>query len=42
VIVVTLYPPNAWTVSFVGTFYLYFGTLFAVPLVGNRFAYRAR
>jgi len=42
VIVVTLYPPNAWTVSFVGLFYLtvaftYFGTFFAAPLVGNRF-----
>ncbi|MHB1403361.1 MAG: 4Fe-4S binding protein, partial [Thiobacillus sp.] len=42
VIVVTLYPPNAWTVSFVGMFYLtvaftYFGTFFAAPLVGNRF-----
>jgi glutamate synthase (NADPH/NADH) small chain len=42
VIVVTLYPPNAWTVSFVGLFYLivaftYFGTFFAAPLLGNRF-----
>ncbi|MDQ1315848.1 MAG: glutamate synthase small chain, partial [Pseudomonadota bacterium] len=42
VIVVTLYPPNTWTVSFVGLFYLtvaftYFGTFFAAPLVGNRF-----
>lgn len=42
VIVVTLYPPNGWTVSFVGMFYLtvaftYFGTFFAAPLVGNRF-----
>jgi glutamate synthase (NADPH/NADH) small chain len=42
VIVVTLYPPNAWTVSFVGMFYLvvaltYFGTFFVAPLVGNRF-----
>ena len=42
VIVVTLYPPNAWTVSFVGLFYLvvaltYFGTFFVAPLVGNRF-----
>lgn len=42
VIVVTLYPPNAWTVSFVGAFSLvvaftYFGTFFAAPLVGNRF-----
>jgi glutamate synthase (NADPH/NADH) small chain len=42
VIVVTLYPPNGWTVSFVGLFYLtvamtYFGTFFAAPLVGNRF-----
>jgi glutamate synthase (NADPH/NADH) small chain len=41
VIVVTLYPPNAWTVSFVGLFYLlvaitYFGTFFAAPLIGNR------
>lgn len=42
VIVVTLYPPNAWTVSFVSLFYLvvaltYFGTFFVAPLVGNRF-----
>lgn len=42
VIVVTLYPPNAWTVSFVGLFYLtvamtYFGTFLVAPLVGNRF-----
>jgi glutamate synthase (NADPH/NADH) small chain len=42
VLVVTQYPPNAWTVSFVSGFYLvvaltYFGTFFAAPVVGNRF-----
>lgn len=42
VMVVTQYPPNSWTVSFVGGFYglvglTYFGTFFAAPLVGNRF-----
>ena len=42
VIVVTLYPPNAWTVSFVGLFYLivvltYFGSFFVAPITGNRF-----
>lgn len=42
VIVVTLYPPNAWTVGFVSLFYLvvaltYFGSFFIAPLVGNRF-----
>ncbi|MCW9023307.1 MAG: FAD-dependent oxidoreductase [Gammaproteobacteria bacterium] len=42
VMIVTQYPPNSWTVSFVGGFYLivaltYFGTFFAAPLVGNRF-----
>lgn len=42
VMVVTQYPPSAWTVSFVGGFYglvglTYFGTFFAAPLVGNRF-----
>jgi glutamate synthase (NADPH/NADH) small chain len=42
VMVVTQYPPNSWTVSFVGIFYLiiavtYFGTFFIAPLVGNRF-----
>jgi glutamate synthase (NADPH) small chain len=39
---VTQFPPNSWTVSFVGGFYLlvaltYFGTFFITPLVGNRF-----
>jgi glutamate synthase (NADPH/NADH) small chain len=42
VLVVTQYPPNAWTVSFVSGFYLvvaltYFGTFFVAPVVGNRF-----
>lgn len=42
VMIVTLYPPNSWTVSFVGLFYLiiamtYFGTFFIAPLTGNRF-----
>jgi glutamate synthase (NADPH/NADH) small chain len=42
IIVVTQFPPNSWTVSFVGGFYLiialtYFGTFFISPLVGNRF-----
>jgi len=42
VMVVTQYPPNSWTVSFVGGFYLivavtYFGTFFIAPIVGNRF-----
>ncbi len=42
VVVVTQFPPNSWTVSFVGSFYLvvaftYFGTFFIAPLVGNRF-----
>ncbi|WJW76502.1 FAD-dependent oxidoreductase [Thiohalobacter sp. IOR34] len=42
VMVVTQFPPSAWTVSFVGGFYLlvgltYFGTFFVAPLVGNRF-----
>ncbi len=42
VMVVTQFPPNSWTVSFVGGFYLivgltYFGTFFVAPLVGNRF-----
>lgn len=41
VVVVTQFPPNSWTVSFVGSFYLvvaftYFGTFFIAPLVGNR------
>jgi glutamate synthase (NADPH/NADH) small chain len=41
VMVVTQYPPNSWTVSFVGGFYglvalTYFGTFFLAPLVGNR------
>jgi glutamate synthase (NADPH/NADH) small chain len=42
VMVTTQFPPNAWTVSFVGGFYLlvaltYFGSFFIAPLVGNRF-----
>lgn len=42
VMIVTQYPPNTWTVSFVGGFYLivgltYFGTFFVAPIVGNRF-----
>lgn len=42
VMVVTQFPPNSWTVSFVGGFYLivamtYFGSFFIAPLVGNRF-----
>lgn len=42
VMVVTQYPPNSWTVSFVGLFYLivgltYFGTFFVAPITGNRF-----
>ncbi len=42
VMVVTQYPPNSWTVSFVGMFYLivgltYFGTFFIAPITGNRF-----
>jgi glutamate synthase (NADPH/NADH) small chain len=42
VMVITQYPPNSWTVSFVGGFYLivaatYFGTFFIAPVVGNRF-----
>ncbi len=42
VMVVTQYPPNSWTVSFVGGFYLivaftYFGSFFIAPIVGNRF-----
>jgi len=42
VMVVTQFPPNSWTVSFVGGFYLvvamtYFGSFFLAPLVGNRF-----
>jgi glutamate synthase (NADPH/NADH) small chain len=41
VMVVTQYPPNSWTISFVGGFYglvaaTYFGTFFIAPLVGNR------
>lgn len=40
--VVTRFPPNSWTVSFVGGFYLivaltYFGSFFIAPVVGNRF-----
>ncbi|MHB8668010.1 MAG: FAD-dependent oxidoreductase, partial [Burkholderiales bacterium] len=42
VMVVTQYPPNTWTVNFVGLFYLivgltYFGTFFVAPITGNRF-----
>ncbi len=42
IMVVTQFPPNSWTVSFVGGFYLivaltYFGSFFIAPLVGNRF-----
>ena len=42
IMVVTQFPPNSWTVSFVGGFYLlvaltYFGSFFVAPLVGNRF-----
>lgn len=42
VMVVTQFPPNSWTVSFVGGFYLivamtYFGSFFLAPIVGNRF-----
>lgn len=42
VMIVTQYPPSAWTVSFVGGFYAvvgltYFGTFFVAPVVGNRF-----
>jgi len=42
VMVVTQFPPNSWTVSFVGGFYLvvamtYFGSFFIAPVVGNRF-----
>ncbi len=42
VMVATQFPPTAWTISFVGGFYLlvgltYFGTFFIAPLVGNRF-----
>jgi polyferredoxin len=42
VLVATQFPPNAWTVSFVGGFGLvvgltYFGSFFLVPLTGNRF-----
>ena len=42
IMVVTQYPPNSWTVSFVGGFYLivamtYFGSFFIAPIVGNRF-----
>ncbi len=41
VLVVTQFPPNSWTISFVSGFYLlvaftYFGTFFIAPLVGNR------
>jgi len=42
IMVVTQFPPNSWTVSFVGGFYLvvamtYFGSFFIAPVVGNRF-----
>jgi len=41
VMIVTQYPPNSWTVSFVGGFYAivgltYFGTFFLAPVMGNR------
>ncbi len=42
IMVVTQFPPNSWTMSFVGGFYLmvaftYFGSFFIAPVVGNRF-----
>jgi glutamate synthase (NADPH/NADH) small chain len=42
VMIVTQFPPNTWTVSFVGGFYgivalTYFGSFFIAPIVGNRF-----
>ncbi|GMQ89099.1 MAG: hypothetical protein BMS9Abin09_0549 [Gammaproteobacteria bacterium] len=42
IMVATQFPPNSWTVSFVGGFYVivvltYFGSFFLAPLVGNRF-----
>ncbi len=42
IMVVTQFPPNSWTISFVGGFYLivamtYFGSFFIAPIVGNRF-----
>lgn len=42
VLVVTMYPPNAWSVRLVGIFYLilaltYFGSFFLMPITGNRF-----
>ncbi|VAW72688.1 Glutamate synthase [NADPH] small chain [hydrothermal vent metagenome] len=42
IMVATQFPPNSWTVSFVGSFYLivvltYFGSFFLAPMVGNRF-----
>jgi glutamate synthase (NADPH/NADH) small chain len=42
IMVVTQFPPNSWTVSFVGGFYgvvalTYFGSFFIAPIVGNRF-----
>ncbi len=42
IMVVTQFPPNSWSVSFVGGFYLlvaltYFGSFFIAPIVGNRF-----
>ncbi len=42
VMIVTQYPPNSWTISFVGLFYLiialtYFGSFFIAPITGNRF-----
>lgn len=41
VMVVSLFPPTGWSVSFVGAFYglvaiTYFGTFFIAPVVGNR------
>lgn len=42
VLALTLFSPNAWSVSFVGLFYLviamiYFGSFFITPITGNRF-----
>ena len=42
VMVATQYPPNSWTLSLVGGFYLvvaltYFGSFFLAPITGNRF-----
>ncbi len=42
VAVATQFPPNSWTVTFVGSLYLvvavtYFGSFYLAPLAGNRF-----